>query len=358
MSLFPIPISIDPTDLASSIAGAVVNTLINIEAGLVKDLVTAVMAAAVATTSLGSDSQGWFSGVAGRLFPVEEFVVAPLLFTATIGAIFRQDLHRLARAWAVGLPLALIGGFAVVKLTYYGLGVTDAVTSMVQSQVAPHLGSDFVDAVALVVPGSGEPGPLGALLGLVVIAGGLAIWLELVVRSAAIELAVFFMPLALAGLVWPATAHWAKRLVEVLVALLVAKPIIVGALCLGDNAITSASAGPSSVVTGAAILLMAAFTPFVLLKLVPMAEIQAIVHLQGVSRQPFHAAERVAQLAMAHAGRAAAGAPASADAGSATYVNLLGRMGGASGGGAGDPLGPARNPDVVPAASTPVSTNA
>ena len=41
------------------------------------------------------------------------------------------------------------------------------------------------------------------------------------------------MPLALAGLVWPATAHWAKRLIEVLVALLLMKPVIVGALCLG-----------------------------------------------------------------------------------------------------------------------------
>ena len=34
------------------------------------------------------------------------------------------------------------------------------------------------------------------------------VWLELVVRAAAIYVAVFFMPLALAGYVWPATRRW------------------------------------------------------------------------------------------------------------------------------------------------------
>ena len=133
---------------------------------------------------------------------------------------------------------------------------------------------------------------MGDLFSLVVLAGGLAIWLELALRAASVELAIFFMPLAFAGLVWPATAHWAKRLLHVLGALLFAKPVIVAALCLGDNALTSTKAGPSSLVTGAAILLMAAFAPMVLLKLVPMVEVSAIAHLQGVSRQPFHAAER------------------------------------------------------------------
>jgi hypothetical protein len=139
---------------------------------------------------------------------------------------------------------------------------------------------------------------------LLVIVGGLLIWLELALRSAAIELAVFFMPLALAGLVWPATAHWAKRLAEVLGALLLAKPVVVGALCLGANALTSAKAGASSVVTGSAILLLAAFAPVALLKLVPIAEASAIGHLQDVSRQPFRAAERAVHGAMSVATRA------------------------------------------------------
>ena len=124
------------------------------------------------------------------------------------------------------------------------------------------------------------------LLSLLIIAGCLAIWLELVVRAAAIELAVFFMPLALAGLVWPATAHWARRLIEVLVALLLMKPVIVGALCLGAGAVVDMG-DPSTAVSGLAILLIAAFAPYALLKLVPMVGVSAIAHLEGLARQPF-----------------------------------------------------------------------
>jgi hypothetical protein len=355
MSLLGIPLS--PSGLGHDFATAIVDLLLNLEADAVEKLTTYVMAAAVATTSLGPQSGSWFARTAGLLFPVEEFVVAPLLFAATIGAIVRQDMRRLARAWAVGLPAALLGGYAVVELTYYGVGVTDALTSMIQSQVAPDLGQDFVKGVALVVSGAPSPGPLGGVLGLVVIAGGLAIWLELIVRAAAVELAVFFMPLALAGLVWPATAHWAKRLVEILVALLLAKPVIVGALCLGDSAITSADAGPSSVVTGAAILLMAAFAPFVLLKLVPMAEVQAVAHLQGVSRQPVQAAERLVQRAAAHAGVAATGAPAAPATSGTAYLNLLTGAGLEGTAATSDPMGPARDPAIVAANSRPVGAD-
>lgn len=355
MSLLGIPLS--PSGLGHDFATAIVNLLLNLEADAVEKLTTYVMAAAVATTSVGPQGGSWFAHAAGLLFPVEEFVVAPLLFAATIGAIIRQDMRRLARAWAVGLPAALLGGYAVVELTYYGVGVTDALTSIIQSQVAPDLGKDFVKGVALVVSGAPSPGPLGGVLGLVVIAGGLAIWLELIVRAAAVELAVFFMPLALAGLVWPATAHWAKRLVEILVALLLAKPLIVGALCLGDSAITSADAGPSSVVTGAALLLMAAFAPFVLLKLVPMAELQAVAHLQGVSRQPVQAAERLVQRAVAHVGVAATGAPAAPATSGTAYLNLLTGAGSEGTAASSDPMGPARDPAVVAANSRPVGAD-
>ncbi len=301
MNLLPFPISIG----ASTLSTLFFTGLENLEADAAKSLLGDLIGAVVpATTAIGFNRGDWFASVSHLLFPVEELVVAPLLFAATIGAVLRQDMRRLARAWGVCLPASLLCGYAIVWVAERGLAVTDALSQLVQSQVEPNLQKDFLDVIVRGITGSVRAGPLGAVMSLLVIAGGLLIWVELALRSAAIELAVFFMPLALAGLVWPATAHWAKRLAEVLAALLLAKPVVVGALCLGANALTSAQAGASSVVTGSAILLLAAFAPVALLKLVPIAEASAIGHLQDTARQPFRAAERAAHSAMNLATRA------------------------------------------------------
>jgi hypothetical protein len=368
MSLFPFPISIS----ASSLSSLFFSGLENLEADAAKSLIGDVIGAVVpATTTIGFGPGDWFASVSHLLFPIEELVVAPLLFAATIGAVLRQDMRRLARAWGVCLPASLLCGYAIVWVAQRGLAVTDAISQLVQSQVEPSLQKNFLDAITLGITSAVRAGPLGAVLSLLVIVGGLLIWLELALRSAAIELAVFFMPLALSGLVWPATAHWAKRLAEVLGALLLAKPVIVGALCLGANALTSAEAGASSVVTGSAILLLAAFAPVALLKLVPIAEVSAIGHLQDVSRQPLRAAERAAHSAMNLATRAGiimegAKQTGSVGGGAGQLLNQVsspdssgggdtGHTGGGSGPGAGsdpgdDPrLGPAANPAVYAA---------
>ena len=51
----------------------------------------------------------------------------------------------------------------------------------------------------------------GALL---VASGAFVLWLELVVRAAAVSVAVLFLPLSMAALVWPAISHWCRRLAD------------------------------------------------------------------------------------------------------------------------------------------------
>jgi hypothetical protein len=360
MSLLPFPISIS----ASSLSTLLFSGLEKLVADAAKSLVTELIKDVVpATTSIGFRGGDWFASVSHLLFPVEMFALTPLLFAATIGAVLRQDMRRLARAWGVCLPASLFAGYGVVGLAQRGLAVTDAISKMVQSQVEPSLQKGLLHAITVGITDAVSLGPIGAVVSFLVIIAGLLIWLELALRSAAIELAVFFMPLALAGLVWPATAHWAKRLAEVLGALLLAKPVIVGALCLGANALTSTAAGPSSVVTGSAILLLAAFAPVALLKLVPIAEASAIGHLQDVSRQPFHAVERAAHSAVSIATRAGiagqgAGGAGAVGAGAGQLFNQVSRS---DDGGPEDPrgpLGPAADPPFVPAASRASATDA
>ncbi len=153
------------------------------------------------------------------------------------------------------------------------------------------------------LPGRGRPlvaqaggGPDAApafvalLGGLLVACAAFVLWLELLVRAAAVYVAVLFLPLALASLVWPAISHWCRRLVDTLVALVLAKFVIVAILSLAAGALASGTGtGFASVLGGAALLLLAAFAPFTLLRLVPMVEAGAVHQLEGARHRVAHA---------------------------------------------------------------------
>ena len=349
MSLLSLPISIGTNALFSALVhwGA---------DGAQLALRDVVGSAIIGTTTVDLGQASWLSSVTKNMFRVEGLIMAPLLFAATIGAVLRQDMRRLGRSWGIFLPISMLAGYAVVELTKIGLDITDGISSAIQYEVMPNLGEVLVRAISLGIVASINEGVLSILLSLLIIAGCLAIWLELVVRAAAIELAVFFMPLALAGLVWPATAHWAKRLIEVLVALLLMKPVIVGALCLGAGAVVDMG-DASTAVSGLAILLIAAFAPYALLKLVPIVGVSAIAHLEGLSRQPFRAAEHTAQRALAYFTQAGAASrvvetSGGLPAGAGQMMAQLGGTGGGtgSGGPVDNPYGPGGDPALVRAA--------
>lgn len=232
-------------------------------------------------------------------------LVVPLLLAGTLGAILRQDPRRLARTWVVALPVAVLVTVAVINLTQVALGAADAMTAVVAHGTDLSVYHSF--ALALVASASSASGPpfVGLLVAGLVILGAVCVWLELVVRSAAVYVAVFFLPLALAGLVWPATAHMTKRLVESLAALILAKFVIVATLTLGAGAMGSVS-GVDQLAAGAAILFVAAFAPFVLFRMVPVVEAAAIAHLDGLSRRPARALAGTASQASALAGPAGA----------------------------------------------------
>jgi len=81
--------------------------------------------------------------------------------------------------------------------------------------------------------------------------------------------------------------------------------VIVDALTLGLAALSSGTSADVAVAAGA-ILLIAGFAPFTLLRLAPVVESAAIAHLEGVSRRPFRAASRAASMAAAPAQNPAA----------------------------------------------------
>ena len=208
----------------------------------------------------------------------------PLLVVSAIQAIVGHDLSLLLRNVFVRLPLALLGSAAIVEIVRLALVITDAwsrsLLSLAGTSVTGYL--DQLSTGFLSVGTSNDLVPI-----LVAVAGvfaALLLWLELAMRAAAVAVATLFAPLALCGLLLPSTAHWARRLAETLAALILAKPVIAGVLALAVN---SALSGGSlnALVTGVALLLLAAFSPFALLRLVPAVSSGAVNHLEGISRR-------------------------------------------------------------------------
>ena len=103
----------------------------------------------------------------------------------------------------------------------------------------------------------------------------------MIIRDAAIYICVFFLPLTFVAMIWPATSRWARRLVELLVAIILAKFVIVAILSLATAAIanTNAVSGDGTtfeqMIAGSALLVLAAWSPFALLRMIPMMEVAA-----------------------------------------------------------------------------------
>ena len=94
------------------------------------------------------------------------------------------------------------------------------------------------------------------------------------VRAAAVYVIVLMLPLAFAAFVWPARRVWAVRSVELLVALILSKFVIVAVLSLGGAAFSqSVHHSVAGMLAGVALLALAGFAPWALLRLLPMTEL-------------------------------------------------------------------------------------
>lgn len=207
---------------------------------------------------------------AGGLF------VVPFVILAIAQALMRGNAVAIVRVLGVYLPAAAILTGLIGVATTGLVQVTDAISA----NQAEGLRTDL-EALQRSLPdalgAAGVPVLMAIIAGALMLAAGLLVWVELIVRDAAIQLIVVFMPLFFTGLVWPVTQAWTKRLVELLAALIISKLVIIETLALGIAAITSGD-GLESVLAGAAMFLMAAITPLVVLSLMPLAIDAANLH--------------------------------------------------------------------------------
>jgi hypothetical protein len=307
-------------DAAKAIAGAVFGVFATFVADGVKSVLDEVAQAMTATTAVNLD-RDWFDRHAAVMRGLAIVILLPLMLIGLVSAVIHRDPHQLLRAGLVYVPVAIVGGAAAIGLTDLALKVTDGLTAAVTGDLAGDTTQALAALRSAVIDVSATGGPsVGLFLSIVVLlvlmAGALLIWIELLLRTSAIYVVVLFLPVAMSGLVWRATVAWTRRMIEVLVALILSKFVIVVVIDLAAGMIVSGD-GIGTVLQGATLMLLAACAPFALLRLVPLAEAGVIGQLERMERRPIAAATR-ASVAVA---RTLVGGVEGAGAGAAVSQN-------------------------------------
>ena len=254
---------------------------------------------------------GWFHTHYGQMTALAGVIVLPLLLVSTLQAVLRQDAGQLVRTFLLRLPLALLLAVVAVQVVVLSLSVTDAMSDAVAGGSGTDVTTLLRGVTTALAAAAADPTVASfvlLLVSLLVAVAAFVLWLELLIRSAAVYVAVLFLPLALATLVWPAVSHWCRRLVETLAALILSKFVIVATLSLAAGAVSSGTAGSGAqgagfraVLAGGALLVMATFVPFAILRMIPVVEAGAVAQLDGLAARGAAAVTRPARSAAGHA---------------------------------------------------------
>ena len=356
------------TSLPSQVAGLGADSVLNAAATWVTSGATWLLGqigSALQSSTQIDLGASWFTAHFETMAALAGVVIVPLLLLGIVQAIHRQSTSMLLRSILINVPVALLLTGAAVKLVQLGLALVDAMSSDVAHGAGLDTGH-FLTATttALSGPLAGAPATPAFVLflgGLAVVFGSFLLWIELMVRAAAVYVAVLFLPLALASLAWPAVAHWCRRLVDTLVGLVLSKFVIVTVLSLAVSALAGGTNGQgsgggfSSVLGGAALLFLAAAAPWALFRLLPFAEAAAISHLEGVGHRSVQSVSgptkglATSALKSAGTGGAGGGAALALAGGQAASASGMSTAGGTAAGVAG------RSPGAAPTGSSVAS---
>jgi DNA processing protein len=231
---------------------------------------------ATTTPRLGSD---WFLRQYKAMGSLAALFALPLLLLSVLHGVFKRDAGIVLRAAFVQLPAAFLLTAIAVTVVQLLLQLTDQMSAAVAGSVGDDANEFFDDvgkALGSMTGAGMNATPLFAvfLAALVAAAGAFCVWLELLVRSGAIYVAVLFLPFTFVAMIWPGTERWCRRLIELLVAIIFAKFVIVAIMALAAAGLAHSRGDEAfqGVLAGAALMVLAAFSPFVLLKLIPFAE--------------------------------------------------------------------------------------
>ena len=263
----------------------------------------------------------WFvNGTVAALAPIALFVtVATMLMTAIQAALSGRPELTVDSVGAAVRALAGTAFTLVVMDTM--IRFADVIADTVWAQARPDARDMLDSMIDVVLGGSGWGatflGPLALLIGMI---GMVVTAVLLFTRSALLYFVAAFAPLVWSTSVLPMLRGGVRRLVQIAVALVLAKPAIVISLAIGMQLVAHApEAGDESgssvaqlgtLLIGFFAFAVASISPWVVYKLLPAAEAAAVGHgiVGGWGRSAMTAAQAAMMIKTAGAARAASAA--------------------------------------------------
>jgi hypothetical protein len=230
----------------------------------------------ISSTTRPELQSSWFSASYWRMSGVAALLTLPFLFASAIQALIRSDLALLLRSAFGYLPLGMLAVSIAAPVTMLLLAASDELSSIVSS-ASGDAGESFLVHTSVVATGLGALTGSGfptLVIGMFTVGAAMTLWVELLIRAAAVYVIVLMLPLFFAALVWPARRIWAVRSVEVLIALILSKFVIVAVLSLGGAALGHTTVpSVTQMLEGTTLVVLAAFSPWALLRLLPLHEL-------------------------------------------------------------------------------------
>ncbi len=227
----------------------------------------------------------------GQMAQIATVLAAATLLLAILEAVTQGSWALLGRVVFVNVPVAFLAtsvGFAIVQLL---LAATDGMCHAIAAAADEHSARFFKSAIKSLSEAGGTAGatvsggnPASEAEGavatpvfvtfLAAIIGAFAaffVWIELLMRDAAVYVSALFMPLAMAASIWPRWLGVLRRMCELLVVVISSKFVIVSIIALAAS-LAAQGEGIEPLLAASALMLLACFAPFVLFKFVPIAE--------------------------------------------------------------------------------------
>src|SRR3954453_619152 len=304
---------------------------------------TKQIATGIQKTSTPELKASWYKERFGSMVALGLGLAALVTMMALASAAIRRDPEALG-ATIYGMLRAGLGTGLVLGLTVLALGVADEISNTMASETmgqnAGKFWNDVGDAWGKDNFAGFGSSAIAFFFAFVQVIAGLLVWIEMLLRSAAIYIAVLFLPAALAASIWPPLREWELRLVKVLFVLIAMKPVIITVLSLAGHAAAAAITGEASGDVG---VLLAAIVIFALAACAPWA-LMTLVSMSAEGAWSARAAPRGARDGMAGSASKVGGSLGNARSvgrrvdgarGSGTGGSGAGGGGGASGPGSG-----------------------
>jgi len=269
-----------------AVKGVVTGTVQSAENGILNQITNAIVDAvswvsgevgqAIQTGGTPDIKSAWFSSTFETTRDIGAMFALVALMCSAIYAALNRDGRELGRSvtqvMTAGVSTGVIGALVLMANAFMDyvcqvtLGATgwSSITSSLQhvADIMNKAAAQSSDPETLQLPAV-----VTMILGLLMIVALGTIWIEMVIRRMAIDICVIFWPLAVSGSIWTKAKQWQSRLIDTLLTVELAKPVIVILLKMASNALGSVDTASGLFLAGG-LYIVAAFAPYTIMQMI------------------------------------------------------------------------------------------